>query len=554
MGLASAAVFLENEITPRVPLGFQEIGKPSADARTRLIVVLKSQNMEKLTAEMESRSDPRSPIYGNYFTVQQVSEMTKPSVESIAVVVKWLNQYGIRQIEQGGADEILLVTATIAQVERAFGVSMKAYSGPNRVVYLRSMDAYSVPEEVAKHVMVVEGINRLPVRPKRAHESGASASALGSSPTQVTPQTIRKLYRISMPLKNTPVVQAVVSFLEQYWTPSDLESFQKWAGLLVKPIEHLVGYNNPVSPGVEASLDVDYLSGIPEYARTWVWSTNGTIENGNEPWIVFLNDVTTLLKSPPKDFPTVFSMSYQDLEFTVSRPYAIAACQLFQKLTATGITFVTGSGDWGVGCQANQGASCNVFTSDFPSSCPYVTSLGGTYVDFRGKEVSVDFSSGGFSNYFPRPKFQDKVVSDYLHETSIQGLLPMFNQSGRAFPDISTVSTNFQVFCDGVRMPVAGTSAATPTFAAMVTILNDQRVAAGKANMGWINPFLYAAHAASNNAFTDIVSGDVQMGGCCRKSFAPIPGFDAVTGLGSPLFDTLSSFAMNPQLFFQEKK
>lgn len=509
--------------------------------------------MDKLTEEMYKTSTPSSPEYGRHWTLAQVSELTKPKMESIAVVVKWLNLQGIDHVEQGGADEILIVRAKISQIEAAFGVSMQVYRSAKGVQYFRSMDHYSVPEHIAPHIMMIDGINRLPVRPKARASSASTDSVFGQSPTPVTPQSIRKLYRVSMPSRSTPIVQAVVSFLEQYWAPADLAAFQQWAGLLVKPIAKLQGYNNPAvsAAGEEASLDVDYLTGIPEYATTWVWSTNGTIANGNEPWLVFLNDMVTYLRTPGGDtnFPSVFSMSYQDLEFTVSRPYAIAVCQMFQKLTMTGLTFVTGSGDWGVGCQSQQGASCTRFTADFPSSCPYVTSLGGTYVNANGVEVNVDFSSGGFSDYFPRPAFQDAVVKSYLSQPSLQGSITSFyNASGRAFPDIATVSTQFQVFCRGFRMPIGGTSAATPTFAAMVTILNDHRRSANMPNMGWINPFLYSAYAANSNSFTDITSGDQQDYGCCYKAFAAIPGYDAVTGLGSPMFDILDNYALNPHL------
>lgn len=543
-------MFLESEITPQVPLGYSHLGKASSQESTTLFVVLKSQNMDKLTEELYKTSTPSSSEYGRHWTFEQVSKFTKPSASSIAAVVSWLNKYGITHIEQSGAEEVLVVRATVAQIEAAFGVSMQSYAGPGGRTYFRSMTYYSVPEHIAQHVMMVDGINRLPVRQRSAPTSTSMSSAFGQSPTPVTPQSIRKLYRISMPAVNTPVVQAVVSFLEQYWAPSDLAAFQNWAGLLVKPISKLIGYNNPAvsAAGEEASLDVDYLTGIPEYADTMVWSTNGTIANGNEPWMVFLTDLSNAIRAGNQKIPSVYSMSYQDLEFTVSRAYAISVCQMFQKLTMTGLTFVTGSGDWGVGCQNAQGASCTRFTADFPSSCPYVTSLGGTYVNANGVEVNVDFSSGGFSDYFERPAYQKEAVGAYLQIPSVRRLSNWYNASGRAFPDVATVSTQFQIFCRGSRMSIGGTSAATPTFASMVTILNDHRRVAGLSNMGFINPFLYSAYAASAHAFTDITSGDQMMYGCCGTAFAAIHGYDAVTGLGSPMFDVLNTYALNPAL------
>jgi len=93
--------------------------------------------------------------------------------------------------------------------------------------------------------------------------------------------------------------------------------------------------------------------------------------------------------------------------------YANSVNLKFGALNLRGMTFVTGSGDWGVGCEDN--SHCNVFSSDFPSSSPYVTSLGATtFPGGVGPERAVGFSSGGFSFYFGQPAFQKTAVSGYL--------------------------------------------------------------------------------------------------------------------------------------------
>ena len=45
-------------------------------------------------------------------------------------------------------------------------------------------------------------------------------------------------------------------------------------------------------------------------------------------------------------------------------------------------------------------------------SGPYVTAVGGT--TGVNPETAVNFTSGGFSNYFPRPFYQDKAVTTYI--------------------------------------------------------------------------------------------------------------------------------------------
>ena len=51
--------------------------------------------------------------------------------------------------------------------------------------------------------------------------------------------------------------------------------------------------------------------------------------------------------------------------------------------------------------------------------------------------------------------------------------------------------------------PVGGTSASSPTFAGLVSLLNEARLDAGKPAMGFLNPFLYK-HA---DDFFDVVKG-----------------------------------------------
>lgn len=114
------------------------------------------------------------------------------------------------------------------------------------------------------------------------------------------------------------------------------------------------------------------------------------------------------------------------------------------------------SGDTGVGsaCQTNDGKNTTRFLPIFPAACPFVTSVGGTrHVQ---PEVAVGFSSGGFSDRFPRPSYQDAAVTTYL---SILGdtWKGLFNPAGRGFPDVAAQSYNFTVVDGGKEIRVGGT-------------------------------------------------------------------------------------------------
>ena len=66
-----------------------------------------------------------------------------------------------------------------------------------------------------------------------------------------------------------------------------------------------------------------------------------------------------------------------------------------------------------------------------------------------------------------------------------------FPPLGRATPDVSALGEGFQVYQDGVVGPVGGTSASTPTFAGLVSLLNEARLQVNLPPMGYLNPFIY---------------------------------------------------------------
>lgn len=102
-------------------------------------------------------------------------------------------------------------------------------------------------------------------------------------------------------------------------------------------------------------------------------------------------------------------------------------------------------------------------------------------------EIAVSFSGGGFSNYFPRPAYQNAAVSTYLQsiDTMYSGLykcvvylnnggIPRCSQSrshsGRGYPDISAQALNFQIVLGGMDAVVSGTSCSAPVRFAAFTI------------------------------------------------------------------------------------
>ena len=109
--------------------------------------------------------------------------------------------------------------------------------------------------------------------------------------------------------------------------------------------------------------------------------------------------------------------------------------------------------------------------------------------------------------------------------------------------NVSALGEGFQVYVNGQVQSIGGTSASSPTFAAIVSLPNEARFKAGKPAMGFLNPFLYA----NPDAFFDVVEGTNAEGRGPFTSpygYHAAPGWDAATGLGTPHFNKLLTAAM----------
>jgi hypothetical protein len=186
---------------------------------------------------------------------------------------------------------------------------------------------------------------------------------------------------------------------------------------------------------------------------------------------------------------------------------------LYLKLQNAGVTICVASGDKG----SHDGTSEP--TCDFPASCPYVISVGGTSIQTTKpfSEIAwndkVNASGGGISTIFSKPLYQ-----------TCSGTM-------RNVPDIASISdpnTGILLYYNGKLNPGnGGTSMASPFVTAMLAIMGFKCKQTNNL-MSYPNilPVLY-----SLSCFNDCTKGnnsiDSITGYNCTK------GFDNCTGLGS---------------------
>ena len=266
--------------------------------------------------------------------------------------------------------------------------------------------------------------------------------------------------------------------------------------------------------------------------------------------------------------PNVMSISYGGAESDLPISYQRRQCAEIAKLGMQGITVVVSSGDSGVEGRGGDPTPSNclgekedVFAPQFPANCPALTAVGATFIPVGASaagdaEVAVTSfpSGGGFSNIYNRSEstWQKDVVEGYLAKNLVNFTSyestdnssfnkdgGIFNRIGRAYPDVAAIGDNVAIFVGGRSALIGGTSASAPVFASLLTRVNEERIAAGKSTVGFVNPVLYA----HPEIFNDITVGSNP--GCNTTGFLASEGWDPVTGLGTPNYPVLLKVFMD---------
>ena len=385
--------------------------------------------------------------------------MLMPSEQTVSSVSSWLKAAGIESFETD-ADWVTFKT-TVGVANELLGTQFSWFlsneAKPRKV--LRTLE-YSVPDEVAQHINMVQPTTRFAAI-RAAHQTeheilgitlDSSANVTVNCDLGITPECLKQLYKIDyIPDPNSGSKAAFASYLEEYARYSDLALFEKnilpeAVGQNFSVIQFNGGLNaqNSSDDSGEANLDLQYMLGLAQPLPITEFSTGGRgpwvadldqpdeADSANEPYLEFLQSV---LKLSQKDLPQVISTSYGENEQSVPKSYALSVCNLFAQLGSRGVSVIFSSGDSGTGsaCLSNDGKNTTKFQPQYPAACPFVTSVGSTrYLN----ETATYFSSGGFSDYWKRPSYQDDAVKAYFHHLGEKNK-PYFNRHGRAFPDVS---------------------------------------------------------------------------------------------------------------------
>ncbi|KDO27933.1 hypothetical protein SPRG_07208 [Saprolegnia parasitica CBS 223.65] len=577
LAAADAATMLAGfQPSPELAQGQRALG----DAPFDLSIGIKAADPSALEAHFWAISDPSHPKYNRFLAQSEVDALTAPHADALQTLQRWLSAHAVDNVTFSATTNRLSARTTVRTLEAMMQTTIHAFNVDSGHRLLRATTSLTLPDDVATHVAYMN-LNTAPMR-RSLRATAVSPTDAVRNGAGVTPSFLRDLYKIPVQTHpNETNAQMIPEFYNEAWSQDDLATFfHQLMPNETLPILHsnnVAGRDNaPDHASAEASLDLQYITAIAPKTPTFVWSQVGAnpYSAADEPFVEWAT--ATLSMDKP---PYVVSLSYSDDEthiFEASESYARSFDTLLMKLGARGVSVVMSSGDDGVAGQrpallkthtSNAAAWCKRANPQWPTSSPYLTSVGATMLS--KKDLTPDFfatdeevvcsselgalitSGGGFSNQYPRPSYQADVVAAYLNSSAIPSLA-YFNASGRAYPDVAAFGSNFKVVIRGSTSLISGTSASAPVFAGILTLINDLRLNAGKPPLGFVNPLLYKAYAQNPRSFNDIVVGSIAAGmgsakPVCTQTFRATRGWDAASGLGSPNFEVLSNLLVHPE-------
>lgn len=446
-------------------------------------------------------------------------------------LVGWARNKGLSVRWRPGHDWAV-IEGHAEKVGNAFGVEVHDYRGQRGQLFYASPQQPSVPEELRPEVVELGRIlsytphhtSKPPMLPRDVPDQGLQPSAL------------RNTYNVSDLAAQgfTGKGQTIVIFAFDGYDQADLDSFTSLYNL-PKLTPTLVG-GQPAEPRGETTMDLEVAHAVAPDARKVVINARPTVEGDGA-----YEKIAQMLESADEQFPGAvwsFSIGWGCDKLITAADLAPVRSAI-AAAHANGTTSFNASGDLaGLECKGGQDWSSPPSDADIGldsvASLPEMTNVGGTTLSTDAKgvwqseqawfDVPLSLGSGGGpSSLFDRPDWQRSVLRDK-------------EQGRRLTPDVSAVADQFtgvKIVFNGKQLVGGGTSQSAPIWAGLAAVMNQWLIANGGRQLGDLNPLLYkVAEGSRLPGFRDVTLGGNAVADAT-------PGYDMVTGLGTPDVDNL---------------
>ena len=509
-----------------------------------------SAQEETLKQLLEEQQDMASPYYHQWLTPEQYGERFGISDSDTAQIAAWLQSHGLIVEEVAAGRRSIDFSGTASQVESAFHTEIHTYKVGQDVHHSNAKD----PEIPAALSGVVGGVVSLHDFHSEPLHNGARQPApefSSGGAHYLAPADFATIYDL-LPLYQQSISgsgQAIAIVARSNIRLADVRQFRTSFGLPANDPQIIV---NGTDPGVfssgeetEADLDVEWSGAVARNATIdFVVSKSTNSSDGVDLSAQYIVN---------HNLAPVMSTSFGLCEASLGSSGNAFLNSLWQQAAAQGMSVFVSSGDNGAaGCDSASATSATHGRAvNGLCSTPYSVCVGGTEFNdtstpslYWSPSNSSSTQSSALS-YIPEVVWNESGAGSGLWASG-GGASTIYAkpawQSGtgvpadgkRDVPDVSLTSAGhdgYLIYQEGSLYVVGGTSAASPSFAGVMSLV----VQHAAARQGNANTSLYSLaskqRAGGASVFHDITSGNNSVPG--QTGFNATTGYDQATGLGS---------------------
>lgn len=578
--VVSTAVLAKTKQFVEVPnsLRHPEVTGASADPVSDLeeihfAVSLQPRDVAGLQKFADAVSNPRSALYRQFLTPEEVGNRFGPSQADVDATVSYLKSQGIQVSEVAKNRMVIVADGTARSVSTAFQTSLGRVARINSKgkadTYRTNLRPLHLPLDVASRVVSIDGIDTSIERKSRA------------TTTQLSPPLFRGCYSASASYGAGFYGQGVHIAIANwdgyrlnnvpYWTTKyslPLPSGGSGSNITVVKVGTGTTYGVGTPQG-EGDLDIQAVLSAAPLANIYIYddSTNDSAA-----------PITTLSKISSDNLADIVTESY-GWETSSSNTYYgstwTSAHNVHLSLTAQGITYLAATGDDGTSAFPSRGARYG-----YPDIDPEVLNVGGSIATVdsttgaRSSEASWGLSggyggTGGFDPYdtsahgfafnvapayqtshisSETSKYNYRLLPDLASSAGGQNGLGSNSGSGWAFAIYYNTGAGSS-YPPGTLIEIDGTSIASPCTAGALgamegRVYNGVTPNSSRSNVrfGRIQDYLYNL-GTNTSVFYDITTGS-SIGSLpgTRIAATPTAGWDFATGWGALNFSGLYSY------------
>jgi subtilase family serine protease len=526
------------------------LGAANAQQQLNLSIGLQLRNQQELHNLLSDMYNPRSPLYHHFLTPQQFAAEFGPATDQQKQVTNYLQQQGLSVTHVSSNGLLIDASATVAQAEAAFQVSINNYRVGTHTFFANAGPP-TIPGPLSSIIASIGGLdNSVQMHPlyhlvAPGHGKPEPGTGNGSRFAHAKPRAGQGGGFAPADLNSaydaTPLLQAgiqgnnqtVAVFELDGYQSSDITRYLQNYNLGNPSITNVLvdGFGGSAGQGaIEVELDIEVVAAMAPKASQIVYQGPNTTQGVNDTY----NQIVTDNKAQ------ITTISWGECESQSGNAELQTLDNIFSQGASEGISMYAASGDSGA-------YDCNDsnLAVDSPAGDPYITGVGGTTLQLNNGDYGSEsvWSNPNDTQRSPKGAGGGGGLSSFFKEPGWQtgpGVQNQYSDGNREVPDVSAdadPATGYSVYCTAAAsgcpssgwIAVGGTSAGAPLWAGSTALINEYLQQQKKSRMGFANPALYGLENAQEqfSPFHDVSSGN-------NLYYPATSGYDEASGWGSP--------------------